>query len=165
MKRVLSILLALTMILSLSVSAFAAGSPSSGGVDEPEVYDVPGYVPVVVRTDRDVEIRKVPMPKGVTVDDSHVIVDRLADAPEEIKAIARQVIDKMNADGYTIDSSFASWCDDGKVTRCISKIPVSSVPEGYDIYVNGVLVEDSEMHDGFYFVEVDLPAIITIARK
>ena len=41
MKRVLSILLALTMILSLSVCAFAWGSPDSECVHESDVYDVP----------------------------------------------------------------------------------------------------------------------------
>ena len=89
----------------------------------------------------------------------------MSDAPEEVKTAAADVVEAMKAEGYTIDSGFSVWSDDATITRTIIKIPVEDVPEGYGIYVNGILVEDPEMHDGFYFIEVDLPAIITIARK
>ena len=172
MKRILSILLALTMILSLSVCAFAAGSPDSRHVHEPDVYDVPAVVPAPIgaRADRDELLRKIPMTEGVSVEDGvaendKVVLSRLIDAPDDVKALARNIISQMENDGYTINSGFAAWSEQGTISKGIIKITVSSVPEGYGIYVNGVLVEDPEMHDGLYFIEVDLPAIITIARK
>jgi hypothetical protein len=89
----------------------------------------------------------------------------MSDSPEEVKTAAADVVEQMKAEGYVIASGFSVWSDDPTITRTTVKIPVEDVPEGYGIYVNGKLVENPEMHDGFDFIEVDLPAIITIARK
>lgn len=162
MKKVLSVVLMLAMILSLSAAAFAGvsyPSYSDGGDDQPEVFD-PAPVPV----NNDVDLNAVAMPKDVSCDDDDVIVDKLANCPDAMKETAKKELAALKRSGYKIDCGFGAWSKSGKTVACMIKLSEKDVPDGSQIFVNGAAVQ-AELKDGYYFFEVSLPAIILVAHK
>ena len=150
MKKVLSAVLMLAIVLSLSAVAFAGGSPHSSSSDpivEPEVYNGGG-------SSADVDLSSVAMPKDVSTDDDDVVVDKLANCPDAMKETAKQELAALKRSGYKVDCGFGAWSKSGKTAACTIKL----------IFVNGAAVQ-AELKDGYYFFEVTLPAIILVAHK
>lgn len=177
MKKVLSIVLLLALVLSMSATAFAGGSVGAAGgsgsqttydsptpskKSEPDVYKT-GSDPVPV-TDPDADLKDVNMPKDVSVDDDDVIVDRLANSPANIKEEAKKELAELKRNGYKIDCGFGAWSKSGKTLSCTIKLSKNDVPSGSDIFVNGVKVEPA-VDGGYYVFPVNLPAVILVAHK
>ena len=160
MKKVLSAVLMLAIVLSLSAVAFADNSPHSSSSDpivEPEVYNGGG-------SSADVDLSSVAMPKDVSTDDDDVVVDKLANCPDAMKETAKQELAALKRSGYKVDCGFGAWSKSGKTAACTIKLSEKDVPDGSQIFVNGAAVQ-AELKDGYYFFEVTLPAIILVAHK
>ncbi len=160
MKKLLSIVLMLAMIMSLSAVAYAGSYSSAHPVpaEEPEVYE-PVPVP-----EEDINLEDIAMPEDVSVDDDDVIVDKLANSPDYIKETAKKEIATLKRSGYKIDSGFGAWSKSGKTAACTIKLSEKDVPEGSEIFVNGTAVQ-AELKDGYYYFNVKLPAVILVAHK
>ena len=160
MKKVLSTVLMLAIILSLSAVAFAADSPhsssSSDPVVEPEVYLGGGG--------SDVDLASVPMPSDVSCDNDDVNIFSLANCPDALKETAKQELAALKRSGYKVDCGFDAWSNSGKTAACTIKLSEKDVPDGSQIFVSGAAVQ-AELKDGYYFFEVTLPAIILVAHK
>ena len=160
MKKVLSTVLMLAIILSLSAVAFAAGSPhhsSSDPIVEPEVYYGGG-------SSTDVDLASVSMASDVSCDNDDVATSSLANCPDALKETAKQEIAALKRSGYKVDCGFGAWSKSGKTAACTIKLSEKDVPDGSQIFVNGAAVQ-AELKDGYYFFEVTLPAIILVAHK
>ena len=159
MKKFLSAVLMLAIVLSLSAVAFAGNSPHSSSSDpivEPEVYNG--------GSSADVDLSSVAMPKDVSTDDDDVVVDKLANCPDAMKETAKQELAALKRSGYKVDCGFGAWSKSGKTAACTIKLSEKDVPDGSQIFVNGAAVQ-AELKDGYYFFEVTLPAIILVAHK
>ena len=159
MKKVLSAVLMLAIVLSLSAVAFAGNSPHSSSSDpivEPEVYGG--------GSSADVDLSSVAMPKDVSTDDDDVVVDKLANCPDAMKETAKQELAALKRSGYKVDCGFGAWSKSGKTAACTIKLSEKDVPDGSQIFVNGAAVQ-AELKDGYYVFDVTLPAIVLVAHK
>ena len=160
MKKVLSAVLMLAIVLSLSAVAFAGGSPHSSSSDpivEPEVYYGGG-------SSTDVDLASVPMASDVSCDNDDVAIYSLANCPDALKETAKQEIAALKRSGYKIDCGFVLTAKSNGTAACTVKLSAKDVPDGAQIFVNGAAVQ-AELKDGYYFFEVTLPAIILVAHK
>lgn len=160
MKKVLSTVLMLAIILSLSAVAFAADSPhsssSSDPVVEPEVYYGGGG--------SDVDLASVPMPSDVSCDNDDVAIYSLANCPDALKETAKQEIAALKRSGYKIDCGFVLTAKSNGTAACTVKLSAKDVPDGAQIFVNGAAVQ-AELKDGYFVFDVTLPAIVLVAHK
>ena len=161
MKKVLSTVLMLAIILSLAAVAFAADSPhyspSSDPVVEPEVYLGGGG-------GSDVDLASVPMPSDVSCDNDDVAIYSLANCPDALKETAKQEIAALKRSGYKIDCGFVLTAKSNGTAACTVKLSAKDVPDGAQIFVNGAAVQ-AELKDGYFVFDVTLPAIVLVAHK
>ena len=140
MKRILSFMLAVIMILSFSVCAFAAEG------DEKEVAE------------EDKQLEACPMPKDVTIpgdEEGKIKLASLLDIPDEAKDEARAQVQKVIARGYAIRSGFGIWIDDKGISFCTIKISQKDVPDGASVFVNGEAVQlETKDDDGYFYFDV-----------
>lgn len=162
MKKVLSTVLMLAIILSLSAVAFAADSPhsssSSDPVVEPEVYYGGGG------SSTDVDLASVPMASDVSCDNDDVATYSLANCPDALKETAKQEIAALKRSGYKIDCGFVLTAKSNGTAACTAKLSAKDVPDGAQIFVNGAAVQ-AELKDGYFVFDVTLPAIVLVAHK
>lgn len=161
MKKVLSTVLMLAIILSLSAVAFAADSPhsssSSDPIVEPEVYYGGG-------SSTDVDLASVPMASDVSCDNDDVAIYSLANCPDALKETAKQELAALKRSGYNVDCGFVMVAKSNGTAACTVKLSAKDVPDGAQIFVNGAAVQ-AELKDGYYVFDVTLPAIILVAHK
>ena len=160
MKKVLSTVLMLAIILSLSAVAFAADSPSSSSSDpivEPEVYYGGG-------SSTDVDLASVSMASDVSCDNDDVATSSLANCPDALKETAKQEIAALKRSGYKIDCGFVLTAKSNGTAACTAKLSAKDVPDGAQIFVNGAAVP-AELKDGYFVFDVTLPAIVLVAHK
>lgn len=145
MKRVLSLILMLAMLMSLSVCAFAAENTD----------------PVIPEEDRDLEI--YPMPKDVSVldnEDGKVQLASLIVLPDPLKAAARKQIEKVIGMGYKIHSGFGVWTEVEDKTYCTVKLSLKDVPEGAVIFLNGDAIQpETRDNDGYDYFDAPLNTV------
>ena len=162
MKKVLSTVLMLAIILSLLAVAFAADSPhsssSSDPIVEPEVYYGGGG------SSTDVDLASVPMASDVSCDNDDVAIYSLANCPDALKETAKQEIAALKRSGYNVDCGFVMVAKSNGTAACTVKLSAKDVPDGAQIFVNGAAVQ-AELKDGYYVFDVTLPAIILVAHK
>ena len=161
MKKFLTFVLMLAIVMSLSAVAFADLSPHTSSNDpvvEPEVYNGGGS------SSADVDLSAISMPKDVSSDDDDVVVAKLAECPDAMKETAKQETAALKRSGYKIDCGFSAWSKSGKTAACTIKLSEKDVPDGSQIFVNGAAIQ-AELKDGYYFFEVTLPAIVLVAHK
>ena len=147
MKRILSILLALTMILSLSVCAFAAEGDAKAV------------------SDKDKLLEAIPMSKDALVTDDKdgkIHIAELLDIPEEAKDAANELIASIIAKGYIIRSAFGIWTDDKEINFCTVKLPQIDVPEGATVFINSHAVEPDTTDDSSYYYDAPLKDITIV---
>ena len=159
MKKFLTFVLMLAIVMSLSAVAFADLSPHSSSNDpvvEPEVYNG--------GSSDDIDLDAIAMPKDVSYDDDDVVIAKLAECPDTMKETAKQETAALKRSGYKIDCGFSAWSKSGKTAACTIKLSEKDVPDGSQIFVNGAAIQ-AELKDGYYFFEVTLPAIVLVAHK
>ena len=159
MKKALSAVLMLAIILSLSAVAFADLSPHYGLVDpivEPEVYNG--------GSSADVDLAAVPMPQDVSSDNDDVFIEKLSNCTDKMKETAKQDLAALKRSGYKTDCGFGAWSKSDKTPACTIKLSEKDVPDGAQIFVNGAAVQ-AELKDGYFFFEVVLPSIVVVAHK
>lgn len=148
MKRILSFMLAVIMILSFTVCAFAAEG------DEKEVAE------------EDKQLEACPMPKDVTIpgdEDGKIKLASLLDIPDEAKDEARAQVQKVIARGYAIRSGFGIWTDDKGISFCTIKISQKDMPDGGSVFVNGEAVQlETKDDDGYYYFDVPLKNVMIV---
>ena len=81
-----------------------------------------------------------------------------------MKETARRELANLKKNGYTIDSGCGEWSKSGKTTSCTIKLSGNDMPNGSQIFVNGVAV-NAELKDGYYYFPVNLPSVVFIAHK
>ena len=169
MKKVLSTVLMLAIILSLSAVAFAGPIPphwfsphhsSSDSSVEPEVYE-PYYGG---GSSSDVDLASVPMASDVSCDNDDVAIYSLANCPDALKETAKQELAALKRSGYKVDCGFVVVSKSNGTAACTVKLSAKDVPDGAEIFVNGAAVQ-AELKDGYYVFDVTLPAIILVAHK
>ncbi len=160
MKKALSAVLMLAIILSLSAAAFAEGSPHTTALDpviEPEVYYGGG-------SSTDVDLASVPMASDVSCDNDDVAIYSLANCPDALKETAKQELAALKRSGYKVDCGFVLVAKSNGTAACTVKLSAKDVPDGAQIFVNGAAVQ-AELKDGYYVFDVTLPAIVLVAHK
>ncbi len=159
MKKVLSFVLILSLLLSMSVVAFAAGSPVVGpGGDSANVV-----VPAPVKND-EVDIDSIPKTAGVSTDNDAVIITAFSALNAKNKALAMKYAAELINKGYKIVSGFAvvDAKDQNAVVEGV-KVFVT-IPDGCSIFVNDGEVTPAEV-DGKLEITVTTPAFVFIVRK
>ncbi len=139
MKRFLSFALVLSLLFCMSVCAFAADDAA----DEAD------------------PVEDVSIPEDVSVDSDKVTLGALTELPETLKAEAEKLVSRMSASGYTIISGFGVWSEAPEKSFCTVKLPVSEVPKGADIYINGQALMPEAQEDGYFYFDVPLDAKLT----
>lgn len=143
MKRVLSLMLALVMMMSFSVVAFAADT---------------------VASEEDKLLETVPMPKDVSIvddKDGKVQIAGLLDAPDSTKAAAKEQIEGLEKMGYKIHSGFIVWSDDKDVTMCSIELPELSVPNNAVVFLNAQRIQ-TETKDSVKYFDVSLNGVVVV---
>lgn len=137
MKKVLAAVLALALMLSVSVCAFAADDMK--------------------------DVSSVPMPKDVSVDPAEINLGALIDLPDALKAEAEKQAARIRNSGYMILSGFGVWSDAGTKTFCTVKLGVEEVPKDAKIFVNGqaILPETGKDDEAHFYFDVPLDAKLT----
>lgn len=159
MKKVLSFVLILSLLLSMSVVAFAAGSPVVGpGGDSANVA-----VPAPVKND-EVDIDSIPETAGVSTDNDAAIITAFSALNAKNKALAMKYAAELINKGYKIVSGFAvvGAEDQNAVVEGV-KVFVT-IPDGCSVFVNGEEVTPTEV-DGKLVITVTTPAFVFIVRK
>ena len=145
MKRILSCILILAMILSFSVCAFATETDAR----------------VIPEEDKDLE--PIPLPKDVSALDAEegkIQLALLIDLPDPLKATARKNIKDVTAMGYKIHSGFGVWTESEEKTFCTIKLSMKDVPDGAVIFVNGNMIEpETRDNDGYDYFDVPLNTV------
>jgi len=143
MKKVLSLMLALVMMFSLSVCAFAADTAVS---------------------EDDKVLEAVPVAEDITIADDHggkIHIASLLDLPDDVKAVAKEQIEKIQAMGYKVQAGFAITSDDKDVDLCSVQIPQNSLPEDAVIFVNGQRIQAEEANGEETF-DVSLSDVVIV---
>lgn len=164
MKKSISLLLILAMMLSFSAVAFAASSPSTQPSAESDVFQ-----PIPAPKD-DINLDGIALPKDVSVDkdtsgvdDSDIVIEKLAKCSAAMKDEARQELAALKRSSLKCDCGFGVWSKSGKTSSCTIKLSEKDV-NGGEIYVNGNVIEP-ELKDGYYIFTVTLPAVVLIVHK
>lgn len=116
------------------------------------------------RTGNDIDINAIPMSMDVSSDDDDVNLDKLANCPDTLREQAKKELSALIRSGYKIDCGCGAWSKSGKTAACTLKLSEKDVPDGSQIFVNGVAVS-AELKDGYYYFEIMLPAVVLVAHK
>ena len=151
MKKLLSFILVLTMLMSVTVLAFA---------DSPNINPEDGGYGV---NSDEIDLDSIPETEASTDKEKVECVEFTKLTPEN-QAIVRTLAMNLINSGYKIVSGFAVRVigdENGVIEDVIVRI---KVPKDYDVFVDGVQVIPTE-ENGEFFIDVTTPAFVFIVHK
>ena len=139
MKKLLAFVLAFTLVLSMGVVAFAAGSP----VKTPTAEDFPSEIPSEIKVDPAVEDKLIP------------VSDMTDDQKEEVNEAVAAAVE----DGYQVES--VVYCEPSEGEEVTLEIELG---DDQVLIIDGVVYTKADLAKLGGEIKLDKPCAVVIAK-